>query len=128
MHGGELAALYPLQHGLARDAEESGSFKHRDMALWCFRDKAGTNLLIDADAPWRTRGDLFARNKTIGQPTMHGGRGHAEDFRGPLDGHQLALGGNRGRVESRDLPIPAEIADLVGREPIVVSRASALPV
>ena len=70
-------------------------------------NEACTNLLIDADAPWRTRGDLFAGNETIGKPTMHGGRDHAEDFCGPLDRHQLAFGGNRGRVESRDLPIPA---------------------
>ena len=107
MDGGELAALYSLQHGLAGDAEKSGGFEHRYMALWHFGDKAGTNLLIDPDAPWGTGGDLFAGHETIGKPTMHGGRDHAEDFCGPLDCRQLAFGGNRGRVESRDLPIPA---------------------
>ena len=77
------------------------------VALWCFLNEACANFIIDSDAPWRTQGDLFASNETVGEPTMHGGRDHAEDFRDPLDCHHLTFGGNRGRVESRDLPIPA---------------------
>ena len=92
MDGWELAALYSLQHGLAGDAEDSGGFKHRYMALWRFCNKAGTNLLIDADAPGRTGSDLFAGNETIGQPTMHGGWDHAEDFCGPLASSWRARG------------------------------------
>ena len=128
MDSGELAALYSMQHGLAGDAEKSSGFEHGHMALWRFGNKAGTNLLIDTNAPWGTRGDLFAGNETVGEPTVHGGRRHAEDFCCSLERHQFAFGGDGGRVESRDFPIPAQVTDLVNGEPIAIGRASALPV
>ena len=85
MDGRELTALYTLQHGLARDAEKSGGFEHRHMVLWHCGNKAGPDLLIDADAPWRTRSDLFAGNESIGKPAMYGGRGGAKDFCSPFN-------------------------------------------
>jgi len=44
------------------------------MTLWHFLNEARTYFIIDADAPGRTRGDLFAGNEPISKPTMHGRR------------------------------------------------------
>ena len=42
MHGLQLAALYTLQHRLARDAEPEGRFEHREIL--------GRRLLDEAEA------------------------------------------------------------------------------
>ena len=128
MDGGEFAALYTLQHSLPGYTEKLCGLKHRDVSFGRLFNEAGTQLLCDADAPWRPRSDLFTGNKAVSKPSMKGGWGKPERFGGFLDRDQFDFLGSEGRLESRDLPIAAKISDLVCREAVPMGCASALAV
>lgn len=128
MNGRELTALYTLQHRLPRKAEEFCGFLHGDMALGGLLDEACAKLIIDADAPWGTWGHLLTCYETVGEPAVEGGGGQSEDLGGLCDRDQFSVLRGRGGIESRDFPIAAEIADLVGGEPVSAGCAPALAV
>jgi len=125
MDGGELAALYTLQHGLSGNTEQLGGFKHGDVSFGRLFNKARTKLLGHADAPWGPGGDLFAGNEAVCKPSMESGGSKPKHFRGFLDRDQFPFRGSEDRVESWDFPIPAKITDFVSRKPVSVSRATA---
>jgi len=72
MYGVELAALYTLQHGLARDPQELGCFLHCHVAVRGLFDKATTQFISNAYLPRRTGRDLFTGHEPIVQPTVQG--------------------------------------------------------
>ena len=59
---------------------------------------------------------------------MQGRRSDAEDGRRRLDRHQLALGVRGARLEARDIPMPAQIADAARLEAMAICRGSPLAI
>ena len=127
-HGGELATLYTLQHRLPRNAEFQRGFQHGQIVRRRLRHDAGAQLLGDANLPRRAGSDLLAGNEAVGQPTVNAGGIHAENLRGLADGDQLSWGRLRGRLETRDITIAAQAADLVGGEAFPHGGAASLTI
>ena len=86
LDGVELAALDLVQHGLAGDPEDLGGCGEGDPAGWGLGCDAVAELLVDADAPRRAGGELFADEEAFAQPPVEGRGGHAEFVSGPGDG------------------------------------------
>ena len=128
MHGVELAALYTLQHSLARDAENFRRLLHWDIALGGVLDEAPEELIGDADLPWRAWGQLFPGNEPVVEPTVDGRGRDAENFGGLFDGDQFPLSGLIRGFAARDVPMPPQIAYAVGREAVTVGGALTLAV
>lgn len=61
--GVELAALDLVQHGLAGDAEVAGGLAEGQPAVWCLGPDAVAELLVDADLPGCSGGELLADTK-----------------------------------------------------------------
>ena len=76
--GVELAALDLVQHGLAGDAEAGGGLAEGQPAVGCLGLEAGAELLVDADLPGRSRGELLAGDEAVAEPPVDGGAGDAE--------------------------------------------------
>jgi hypothetical protein len=76
--GVELAALYTLQQGLARDAEYLRRLRNRHVARGRLLDEAGAQLVGHADAPRRAGGELLGGDEAVVNPTMYRRRGDAE--------------------------------------------------
>ena len=70
--GIELAALDTLQYGLAGDAEKAHCLVHREVTLRRFIDKAGAQILRQANAPGSSWGQLLTADEAIIEPTMDG--------------------------------------------------------
>ena len=130
MDGIQLAALYTLQHDLARDAEELGRVHHRDITLGGVFDEAIEEFFGDPDLPRRARGDLLTGDEAVVEPTVDRRGRDAEDVRGLSDVNQLTINslGARVGVEARDVPVSTQIPDAVGREAVAVGGGLALPV
>src|SRR5437763_15219455 len=85
----ELTALDTLQHGLTRDAEKAHCLVPGEGALRLLIDKASAQILGQANAPRRCRGQLLTADEAIIEPTMDSPGGGSKD-RGRLsDGQQL---------------------------------------
>src|SRR4030095_4404839 len=91
MHGVKLPALYTLQDGLARDAEQVRGFEHRHVTFGRMLHEARAQFLGETDAPRRTRGDLFSGDEAIIEPAMQGRGRDAQCLRGALYRHALSL-------------------------------------
>src|ERR1700676_1407849 len=68
----ELSALYTLQDGLPRDAEQVHGFEHFHVTFGRTVDEERPQFLRHADAPRRAHGYLLACNKAIIEPAMQG--------------------------------------------------------
>lgn len=128
MDGLELATLDTLQHGLARNAEQAHCLVHGEVARRLLIDKASAQILGQANAPRSCRGQLLTGDKAVIEPAVDG-RGSDSEYRCRLfDRQQLALRAGRGRLEAWDLPMPPQIADMVGGETMTVSGLAILTV
>src|SRR5260370_2764968 len=126
MDGLELATLDTLQHGLARNAEKAHCLVHGEVARRLLIDKASAQILGQANAPRSCRGQLLTADEAVIEPAVDG-RGGDSEYRCRLfDRQQLALREGRGRLEARDLPMPPQIADMVGGEAVTVSGLALL--
>jgi hypothetical protein len=76
--GVEFAALDLVQHGLAGDAEVAGGLAEWQPAVGCLGPDAVAELLVDADLPGCSRGELLAGDEAVAQPPVDGGAGDAE--------------------------------------------------
>ena len=120
MDGIEFAALDTLQYGLAGDPEKAYCLVHRKVTLRRFIDKTGAQILGQANAPGSSRGQLLTADEAVIEPAMDG-RGGDSEYRCRLfDRQQLALRDDRGRLEARDVPLPPQTADMVGRKAVTV--------
>src|SRR5256885_14534767 len=79
MDGIEFAALDTLQHGLTRDAEKAHCLVHGEGALRLLIDKASAQILGQANAPRRCRGQLLTADKAVIEPAVDGRGGDSED-------------------------------------------------
>ncbi len=70
MDGVKLAALYTLQHGLARNAERLRRLLHRHIAFGDVFDELRQQFISEANAPRRVRRELFCGNETVVDPSM----------------------------------------------------------
>src|SRR5439155_15523811 len=110
MDGIEFAALDTLQYGLAGDPEKAHCLVHREVTLRRFIDKAGAQILRQANAPGSSWGQLLTADEAIIEPTMDGRGGGSKDRRCLSDRQQLALRVDRRRLEARDVPLPPQTA------------------
>ncbi len=76
--GVELAALDLVQHGLAGDAEAGGGLAEGQPAVGGLGPDPVAELLVDADLPGCSRGELLAGDEAVAQPPVDGGGGDAE--------------------------------------------------
>src|SRR5580692_5594464 len=83
--GVELAALDLVQHGLAGDAEAGGGLAEGQPAVGGLGPDPVAELLVDADLPGCSGGELLAGDEAIAQPSVDGGAGDAELARGLCD-------------------------------------------
>src|SRR5712671_4506295 len=79
MDGLELAALDTLQHGLARNVEKAHCLVHGEVALRLLIDKTSAQILGQANAPRRCRGQLLTADEAIIEPTMDSRGGGSKD-------------------------------------------------
>ena len=63
--GVEFAALDLVQHGLAGDAEAAGGLAEGQPAVGCLRPDPVAELLVDADLPGCSRGELLAGDEAV---------------------------------------------------------------
>src|SRR6266567_3384500 len=76
--GGEFAALDLVQHGLAGDAEAGGGLAEGQPAVGGLGPDPVAELLVDADLPGCSGGELLAGDEAVAQPPVDGGGGDAE--------------------------------------------------
>ena len=76
--GVELAALDLVQHGLAGDAEVAGGLAEGQPAVGGLGPDPVAELLVDADLPGCSGGELLAGDEAVAQPPVDGGGGDAE--------------------------------------------------
>src|SRR5580704_7292473 len=76
--GVELAVLDLVQHGLAGDAEVAGGLAEGQPAVGCLGPDAVAELLVDADLPGCSGGELLAGDEAVAEPPVDGGAGDAE--------------------------------------------------
>src|SRR6201998_2865256 len=128
MYGIEFAALDTLQYGLAGDPEKAYCLVHRKITLRRFIDKTGAQILGQANAPGSSRGQLLTADEAVIEPAVDGRGGGSKDCGHLFDSQQLALREGSGRLEARDVPLPPQTADMVGRKAVTVSGMTILTV
>jgi len=124
--GFELAALYPLQHGLSRHTEPQPRLEHRQVAGRCVLDEASPQLIGHANTPGSARGQLLADDNAGDEPAVQRGGRDPEDFSRFLDGDQFAIGGRGRRGTARDAAVSAQATHLVRGETLAAGGASLL--
>src|SRR5207247_3524312 len=110
------------------NAKFDRGFEHRQVLRRSLADDAGPQLIRDSNlprCPWR---DLLAGNETIGQPAMNAGRVHAQNLRRFPNRNEFACRRLRGWLESRNVAIAPEAADLVGGEALPGGRLTSLTI
>ena len=122
MDGLQLAALYSLQHCLAGYAKTFGDLLHGKVVFRSLLNKERLELIGDADAPRRARGDLFAGDEAVIEPAVERRGRDVEDFCGLPDGDWLPLRRLSRWLEAGDLPVPAQVADMAGGETVAATR------
>jgi hypothetical protein len=128
VHGSELTALYTLQDGLARNAENTRGIDHGNVSLGGLSDKKRAQFLCHADAPRSARSELLAGDETVVEPAVHRRGSDAEKFCGSIDGRDLAVLFLWSGLETRDLPMRAQAADAIGGEAHTCSGGLALAI
>jgi len=68
----QLTALYTLQDGLARNAEQVSGFEHGHVTVGHALHEARAQLFGETNAPRRNGRDLFAGDETIVELAMQG--------------------------------------------------------
>ena len=74
------------------------------------------NFIADSYLPWRAGRDLLAGDETIGQLSMNARRVHTENLRCFPNRNQFAARQLSRRLESRNVAIEPQAADLVRGE------------
>ena len=115
MNGVELAALYTMQHRLARHAEDPDGVDDGDVAFGRIFDEARAQIVGDADTPRRPRRELLCGDEPVVDPAVDRRSGDAEDRSGLLHGDELALVGVSA-FAARNAPVRAKAADPIRRE------------
>lgn len=128
VQGVKFAALYTLQDGLARDAEQMSGFEHRHVTVGHTLHEARTQFLSEPDAPRRTRRDLFCGDKAIVEPAMQGRGRDAERLRRAFYRHALSLARLLSWFEAGDVPVRAQTADAIGSERQPRRRSASLAI
>jgi DDE_Tnp_1-associated/Transposase DDE domain len=110
--GVEFAALDLVQHGLAGDAEAGRGLAEGQPAVGGLGADPVAELLVDADLPGCSGGELLAGDEAVAQPPVDGGAGDAELASGFGDadhGRILAAGCDifGGRLVSGDAVVAA---------------------
>ena len=126
--GVELAALDTLQHGLTRDAEMTHGIAHTQVAIGWLVDEEAFQIVGQANLPGGSGRDLFAGDEAVIEPSMEGGRRHAEDSSGLADVDDVAFWRLFGRYEAWDFPIAAERTNGRDGEAQTCSGFSPLPI
>src|SRR6202790_3559978 len=124
----QLAALYTLQDGLARDAEQIHGLEHFHVPVGRIFNKHRTQFLRHTDAPRSAWRDLLARNEAIVEPTMQGRGCEAERLRGTLHRHALSLTGFFGGFKTRYFPACTQTGDATDGEGKTRDRFSSLSI
>src|SRR5215469_486024 len=128
MNGFEFAALYALQHRLPRDAKFHRGFQHRQIPWRCLLPEACPQLIGQADAPGRTRSNLFSGHESIVNPSMQRGGGETQALSCVLQRHEIPCGRFRRRLVGRNIAITAQAADLIRREALTARRSASLTI
>jgi len=127
-HCFELAALDTLQYRLPRNAEFQRSLQHRQIIRRLLLHDACPQLIGDSNLPRRPWSDLLAGDETICQPAMNTACVHAENLRGFPNRNQLPAGRFGRRLESRNIAIAPQAADLVSSETFASRRFASLAI
>ena len=83
----ELAALYTLQHGLARDSERTHRFAHRQEVFPSILAESRLDVISQPYAPGCPGRELLAANEAIIEQAMQCRRGNAERLSDVWDEH-----------------------------------------
>src|ERR1035441_10469519 len=115
--GVELAALDLVQHGLAGDAEVGGGLAEGQPPVGGLGPEAVAELLVDADLPGCSRGELLAGDEAVAQPPVDGGAGDTEVASGfgDADHDRIVAAGCDifgGRLVSGDAVVGAQCSDV----------------
>jgi len=81
VHGGQLTAVDPVQHGLAGHPERLGGLVERQPAAGGVLGHLGAKRLVEADPPWCPRGELLTGDEPVGQPAVDGPDPHGRRAR-----------------------------------------------
>src|ERR1700733_1556878 len=128
MEGFDLAALDTLPHALAGNPEATHGLVHGEISPGGFLCDARAQIVGDANAPRGAWGELFSGDDAVVEPAMNGRGCHAERRRGLFDRQHLAFGRCRRRLVAGDVPVAAQIADMVGGETMTVGGPALLPI
>ena len=128
MNGFEFAALYTLQHRLAREAKFHRGFQHRQIPRRCLLNETSTQLIGQADAPGRARSNLFSGNESIVDPSMKCRGGETQALGCIFKRHEISRGRFRRRLVVRNIAITAQAADLIRREALAGCRSASLTI
>ena len=118
----ELAALYTLQYGLARDPKREHCVADGKEVLPGILAESRFDVIGQPNAPRGAGCELLTTNYSIVEQTMQGRWRNAERGGGFLNRQQFALGGSRAGREGRYLPSLAQIGNVRGLEAIHVMR------
>ncbi len=128
MDGLQLATLDTLHYRLARDAKGLGRVLHWEPTWRCLFNELGAELVGETDLPGRAGSELLAADEAVEEPTQQGRLGNAHDLGGASDRHDFT-GWRRSRwLVARDVAIPAEAADHIGRKALVSGAAATLTI
>ena len=78
--------------------------------------------------PWRTRGDLFARDDSLGEPAMNRGRGNLQNVRSAGNRYQFALWGFCRGLEACNVAVSTQASNLVCSEPLTADGFTSLTI
>ncbi len=90
VQGGKLAALYTLQDGLPRNAENAHRIDHGNVSLGRLVHKKRAQFVGHADAPWSAWSELLAGDEAIVEPAMYRRGRDAKNLGGAINGGNLA--------------------------------------
>ena len=89
---------------------------------------AGSQLIGDPNLPRRAGRELLAGDEAVRQPAMNARRIHAENLRRLANGNQFPAGRFSRRLESPNMAIAPQAANLVGSEAFARSGLSSLTI
>ncbi len=106
-----------VQHGLAGDAEVGGGLAEGQPPVGGLGPEAVAELLVDADLPGCSRGELLAGDEAVAQPPVDGGAGDTEVASGfgDADHDRIVAAGCDifgGRLVSGDAVVGAQCSDV----------------
>src|SRR5262249_18367137 len=128
MDGSEFAALDTLQYSLARDVERAHRLAHRQEVLTGITIEAILEVFGEADTPRGAGCQLLAGNNAVIEQAMDSGWHDAKHDSGLLYCQELALRRAGRRLEARNTPVAAQVANAAGGEARPICRGPLLPI